>query len=796
MPVGILSLKNNLINFGNPFLNLQSMYRFPRHLLFSLFIIALILWLPVSVEAQNASVRGFVYEKKSGEPVIFTNVYLKKTTYGAVTDVNGYFLIPSVPPGDYTLMVTFVGYDTLALPISLKAGEVVNKKLYVEERAILLSGALISAEKQEAKTETKTSVAKITPKQIKQIPTIGGQPDLAQYLQVLPGVIFTGDQGGQLYIRGGSPVQNKVIMDGAIIYNPFHSIGLFSVFETDIIRNADIYTGGFNAEYGGRISSVMDITTRDGNKKRVAGKAGASTFGARLLVEGPLKKQTDEGSSSSFIFSFKNSYLSQSSKVFYSYVDPEGLPFDYTDLYGKLSFNSANGSKVNFFGFSYNDKVNYEDISDFHWNSGGGGSNFLVIPERSPVIMQGNFAYSTYNMTLMESDGLPRESSIKGFNAGLGFNYILSRDELRYGMDMQGFKTDFRFYNSVNRLIEQTDNTTELGAFVKYKANLGKWIIEPGFRIQWYASLADLSPEPRLAMKYRVNDHVRLKMATGLYSQNLISANSDKDVVNLFYGFISGPDNLPSEFDGEEITHKLQKAGHVVMGVEYDIFKYISLNFEAYYKNFTQLTNLNRNKVYDDTDEYWDKPDELKKDFVIETGKAYGIDMSIKYDYKNFYFWGTYSLGYVDRYNGAFHYPTHYDRRHNVNLVGSVFWGEDKQWQFDIRWNFGSGFPFTKTAGYYGKLTFANGINTDYTTSNEELGIQYDVINDGRLPTYHRMDVNLKRKIQLRETTFLEIDASVTNVYDRKNVFYFDRLKGETVYQLPVLPSLGLTLIF
>ena len=110
------------------------------------------------------------------------------------------------------------------------------------------------------------------------------RPDLAQYLQVLTGVIFSGDQGGQLYIRGGTPIQNKVLMDGMVIYNPFHSIGLYSVFDADIIRGADIYTGGFNAEYGDRISSIMDITTRDGNKKRIAGKVSANTFTAKALV--------------------------------------------------------------------------------------------------------------------------------------------------------------------------------------------------------------------------------------------------------------------------------------------------------------------------------------------------------------------------------------------------------------------------------------------------------------------------------------------------------------------------------
>jgi len=239
--------------------------------------------------AATGAIRGFVYDKENGEPVIFTNVYLSGTTYGASTDVNGHYTISRVPPGNYTLTVTYLGYDTLKIPITLKEKQIITKKLTMEKSAIQLGYVEISAERQEARTEIQTSLIKITPKQIKQIPTIGGEPDLAQYLQVLPGVIFTGDQGGQLYIRGGSPIQNKVLLDGMIIYNPFHSIGLFSVFDADIIRNADVYTGGFNAEYGGRISSIMDITIRDGNKKRIAGKLSVNPFSSKLLVEGPIK---------------------------------------------------------------------------------------------------------------------------------------------------------------------------------------------------------------------------------------------------------------------------------------------------------------------------------------------------------------------------------------------------------------------------------------------------------------------------------------------------------------------------
>jgi hypothetical protein len=767
-----------------------------------LILAAQLLLISILSFSQTGTIKGFVYNKASGEPVIFTNVYLYQTSYGSATDVNGYFIITKVPAGGYTLMVTYLGYDTLRIPVSLQAGGVITKQLYMQGSAINLETINISAEYQEARTETKTSVVKITPKDIGQIPSIGGQPDLAQYLQVMPGVVFTGDQGGELYIRGGSPIQNKVLLDGVTVYKAFHSIGLFSVFETDIIRNADIYTGGFGAEYGGRISSVMDITTRDGNRQRFAGKIGASTFGANLLLEGPFKKaKENSGGSAGFILSAKGSFLEQSSKLFYNYIDTAGLPFNFIDLYGKISVQAANGSKVNFYGFHYRDKVNeYRGISDFNWHSTGIGTNFLVIPGRSSFIMEGHIAYSDYTISLTEATSPERTSSISGFDVGLDFTYFLGKDELKFGLEQIGSSTDYFFVNAANLVISQAENTTEIGLYAKYKLTAGKFLFEPSFRVQWYASLSSISPEPRLAIKYNVTKHFRLKFAGGLYSQNLISARSDRDVVNLFYGIVSGPDNLPDEFNGKPVTHALQKATHLILGAELDIARNMSINIEAYYKKFNQLTNLNRNKIYDENKSP-EQPDLLKKDFIIEEGDAYGLDMTLKYDQKRFYCWIVYSYAFVDRYyediNGDLqHYYPHFDRRHNINLVGTYRFGSQLTWELSARWNFGSGFPFTQTQGYYEKNTFDDGIYSDYISNNGELGIIYGNLNEGRLPTYHRLDLNLKKRFYLNEVSKIDIDLSLVNVYNRKNVFYRDRITGEIVNQLPFMPSLGVTWTF
>ena len=769
------------------------------------FLLAIFMIISVLAFAQgDNSIKGFVYEKSNGEPVMFANVYLKGTTLGSTTDINGYFSITRIPDGKYMLLVTMVGFDTITDYVSVKNNEILNKKYNLEEGAIQLEAVNITADKIEARTETKTSVVNITPKTITKIPSVGGQADLAQYLQVLPGVVFTGDQGGQLYIRGGSPIQNKVLLDGMIVYNPFHSIGLFSVFDTDIIRNAEVYTGGFGAEYGGRVSSVMDITTRDGNKKRISGKIGGSTFGAKVMVEGPIKKaQKDNDMTISFIVSAKNSYLEQTSQSIYkSLLKGEVLPYNFQDVYGKVSLNAANGSKINFFGFNFNDQVNnYKSISDFSWISYGGGANFVLIPGKSPVLIEGNVAYSNYNAKLSESNNPGRSSTINGFNAGFTFSYFLGKNTLKYGVEMLGFKTVFDYSKASGRIrINQTENTTELGAFVKYKWQLDKLIVEPSMRIHWYASLSEISPEPRIAIKYNVNDWFRMKAAAGMYSQNLIAANSDRDVVNLFYGFLSGQDNIPKKFNGETVKTKLQKANHYIVGTEFDVMDNMTLNVEGYLKDFVQLTNMNRNQLYSENNHPDDIPESQWRDFMIENGKAYGVDVSVKYEFLRWYVWLAYSLAYVNKNyendNGELvNYRTHYDRRHNINTIVTYTGGARKQWEFSGRWNMGTGFPFTQVSGFYEQYPF-NNMNAEIVSTNGELGIIYAELNKGQLPVYHRLDVDVKRKFWFGDNTILEADFSVTNIYNRNNIFYIDIVTSEQIYQLPLMPSLGLTLTF
>ena len=768
----------------------------------------------ISASAQ-CTVKGVLFDEKNGEAVPFANVVLyerdpsganveKQTTHGCATDINGFFLINKVPEGSYTLKVKYVGYEEYAEQLTLKKNKTVTLTIHLKPTAQTLKAVEITDNRiEERKMQTQVSVEKIRAAQIQQMPSIGGTADIAQYMQVLPGVSSTGDQGGQLYIRGGSMIQNLCLLDGMIVYNPFHSIGLYSIFETDVILNADIYTGGFGAEYGGRLSSVMDITTRDGNKRHHSGKIGINTFGASLILEGPLKRESETSKSTiSYLLTAKNSYLSTTSAWFYPYVDG-GLPFDFLDLYGKLSINSGTGSKLNLFGFRFDDKVsNYQAIADYHWQNYGAGTNFMLVTGAS-AILDGSVAYSKYNISLDDGSNDKKYSEIGGFNAQMQITNFIGQNKIKYGLSIEGYSTDYQFVNSYNKRISQREPSTSLSLFATYKWNAGKWLIDPGLRLISYATLGSFHLEPRLAVKYNAMDNLRFKFAGGFYSQIFLDARSDNDIVNLFNGFLTGSAdlNVPSTFRGNDITTCVQQAKHAVFGVEYDLTEHITLNAEFYYKHFDQLLNANRNKIYDDNDPVYNsgqyaQPEYLRKDYIIEEGYASGFDFSMRADLERLYLWATYSLGFVERSNEIQTYNPHYDRRHTVNILATYALGEWREWEVSARWTFGSGYPFTQTQGIFSQLLFGGSIVSDYTQENGEYSLHYADLYKGRLPSYHRLDVGVKRKFSLGTRSILELSLSATNLYSRENIFYFNRITFERVNQLPILVCLGATLTF
>jgi hypothetical protein len=570
------------------------------------------------------------------------------------------------------------------------------------------------------------------------------------------------------------------------------------------VKTVDVYTGGFESKYGGRVSSVMDITYRDGNRREFGGRVSASPFLAKMVLEGPIGKVTKEKAApGSYVFSAKHSLLDYTSKSLYPKVnDGNGLPFNFTDVYGKVTFNGDGGTKVSAFGFHNQDSVNY-DIANLRWDASGGGVNFLMVPSGSPLFIRGHVNGSNYQTTFAETAQEPRYSKIGGFDLGFDFSYFLKNEsEMNYGFNINGFNTEFVTYNEAKRKIEAINFTTEIGSYFNYRLIKRRWVIQTGLRVQVYASLNTISPEPRLGLKYNANENLRFKFSGGRFSQNFTSASSDKDVVNLFNGLLSAPTNVQEDFvtqfqNVKNTKNGLQYAWHAIVGMEFDLGKNWSFNIEGYYKYFSQLSNINQNKLYDDVSQFELIDDVFKKDFIIETGQSYGIDFLAKYSKDRLFLWAVYSFGKNTRWDGFANYAPVFDRRHNVNLVGSYLFGKAKNYELNIRWNLGSGLPFTPTAGYYQGENFSGGVTSNYVTNNpSSITTLLGTFNSQRLPYYHRLDITFKKQFNFKNKDVMEIVASITNVYNRNNIFYVNRITSKIIYQFPILPSFGLNYKF
>lgn len=757
---------------------------------------SLFLFFSNSLFSQTGQIRGRVVDA-NGEPLVSATVFIPELKLGAYTNESGIFSINKVPDGTHGVIAMYLGYDSTYQVIDIARDQTVTIRLVLNERYLSTEEVEIVAQKTGEINTKQVDLGKIgiSNREINLLPSIG-TPDLAQFLQVLPGVVFTGDQGGQVYIRGGTPIQNMVLLDGMIIYSPFHSIGLFSVFDPDYIRSVDVYSAAFPGQYGGRISSVIDIKTRNGSFNGIKVKAHANPFMAGVLLEGPMGKPKRQGRGSSFILSARNNYIDQTSPTLYNYInDSTGLPYNFLDIYGKLTFSDG-VNYLNIFGFRQTDNVNFEFPANISWDAFGGGANFQLLPSGAGAIISGNFAYSQYKTGLRsQSENFPRESSISGFNGGLNVGYIInSIDEFAFGVTFLGFSTDYTFTNSFGLITESIANNTEAALYAKYKkvvkvGDIDRMVIEPSIRLHYFNDQTHLSAEPRLRAKLNLPS-VSFSFATGLYTQNLVAAVSDRDVVNLFQGFLSAPTALANRVK----DHNLQTSWHAVGGVEMELFPNLTTSIEGWLKRFTQLTGINRLKVF---------PSD--PNFITETGNAFGVDLLLKYQTPQLYLYGTYGWAKVERTDQTQTYSPVWDRRHTVNLVGAYNTGtfpnqgrrpkfKESKWEFSTRWTMGSGFPFTQTQGYFEKVNFLdNGVQTDIFNQNGTLGlILSDELNGGRLPYYHRLDFSAKRRWVLKQKVLIELSANAINVYDRDNIFYFDRIRFAPVYQLPFLPTLGL----
>ena len=733
--------------------------------LIPLIILAALIFAPAAYSQEYGTIRGVVVDSVNGEALSYASVGIKELNQGAYTDVRGYFVITRVPAGKvFTLMITYVGYGTKQMKVSVKPGKVSNVQIKLAPAGVEMQVVEQVAERIARKNETDISLDRIAVRQLEALPQ-GVETDVFRSIKMMPGVQSTSDVSAQYYVRGGGSDQNLVLIDGVTLYNPFHALGLFSAIDPDIINSLDFYKGGFGAEYGGRLSSVMSIVTKDGNKNKFGMKATTSFLTGKVLLEGPIPD-------GSFIITGRKSY---STEILKKFLNDKNVPSDFYDLAFKLNYSNPNfleGSKFLVNGFFSGDNVsnNSPYIEDYKWSNNMFSFRWFQVGD-SPLFYEIGTSVSTFTGEVIPkySGTRPLTNSISDYGLNMNFNYIFdNRDEINIGFHIKQIQNKLWMKTDKDNETVYDNSNANIVLFGKYKflrfENFG---VDIGARVNAASLSAGGSKaavlEPRLNVTYKPFSFLSFKAAVGRYRQELVTITDENDVINIFEPWIVVPVYL-----------KTPTSDHYIAGFTIDFSDYLKFTTEGYYKTMTNLVFKNYNKIYEDD-----------PDFVNGDGESYGGEFSVKYNREPLNVTISYTRGYAYKIVDGKRYYPRYDSRDNVNFFFDIDLG--KGWQFGANWIYSSGLPFTQILGFYDRMY----VNDLFAPWYEDQRLPYTMLgtqNLGRLPDYHRLDLSLSKKFDLGFMRF-GFDLNVINVYNIKNIFYFKRDTGERVNMLPFLPT-------
>jgi len=778
-----------------------------------------------SVLAQSGAVNGFVRDASDGEPLAYCNVYLDGTELGAATSDRGYFYIGHVPQGKYELVASFVGYKSERRSLSVSPNQVVNLNIELAPGAIEVKEVKVTADRARFEREVEVSAVRLETKQLQFIPKVGGEVDLFRTIQLLPGVIATSDFSNRLYIRGGSPDQNLILLDGITVYNPSHLFGLFSPFIADAVSDVTLLAGGFPAKYGGRLSSVLDVTTKEGNSKRLTGNASASVLAVQGLVEGPLPGAKDKGQSTkdraggkdegqrtedegesgndqvqgaegsavvrfqpsgSFLLAGRRTYLPD---VLLRAFGVDGLGYYFYDLMGKANYEPWKDSRFTLTGLAAEDVLDFWDPEDpdglrakLAWGNRGASLRwnrvFTPILYGEVVGAWSNF-FSNFNVDLGSSTDAQMSTDLTDFTlkadltwyAGdrhtldLGFDGRFARSSMSFAYDTSGYHT--------------ADTLWPLAAYVdeKWEVVPGRLYLKPGFRLCYYTKGRRFAPEPRLGLKYHPARNTALNLAVGRFTQPMVTLNSTDAVFSIYDMW------LPVQG-----TQALPTALHFITGAEQWLKRDVILSLEGYYKDYGNLLETR----YGD---YFTPPESL----LAADGYSFGADLMLRKTEGRVNGWVSYSYMWTRRSIGDEAYHPHYDRRHNANVVLSfprLLWGMD----VSAKWTLGTGLPYSGSVGYYPRYQYRP-VDPNWWRRPEWNFIKgpRDAF---RYPVYHRLDAGLTRTW---EKKWGEISAflDVTNLYNARNVLLYYWEIGDdglpvrhSIGMIPILPTIGVKVRF
>lgn len=478
-------------------------------------------------QQTSGTVSGFVKDAMSGEPIAFASVYLEAEAATAVSGQNGYYVLGSIPAGNHTIVFSVIGYRRLEKTIFVGGGESVRLDVRLQSEPIQMSEVIVTAKKARFKKEIDIGVRPLELKDLKIAPGLIEQ-DLFRSLQMLPGVVTVSDFSSALYIRGGSPDQNLVLLDGVTVYNPYHLGGLFSTFSLDALKGAELHSGTFPADYGNAVSSVLDVEMKQGNSERFEGKADISLLSSKLVFEGPIPK-------GSFLVSGRRTYIDALTYAISKFRHDEDIHFPYYfyDLQSKVNFDLSEKNRLTVSGFFGDDVISIDESDeklDFRWGNYTVGLKWrwIVTPKILSTLL---LTKGRYRVSLADVYGplssKPIESKIR-----MGIGDVSAKEDVTFFPNrVHTLKVGWegKLLDINNWLSEDTtvfaNSHQKPEYFAMYLSD--KWQLSPvlllniGIRGEYFSIGKYFRASPRLGAKYFLSENLALKAGWGQYCQFL-----------------------------------------------------------------------------------------------------------------------------------------------------------------------------------------------------------------------------------------------------------------------------------
>ncbi|MBU1100857.1 MAG: TonB-dependent receptor [Bacteroidetes bacterium] len=736
------------------------------HIRITSFLLAFLLLYGYSIANNlpdgDVTISGFIKDASSGEELIGTNIILylpgDDNSYfrGVASNRYGFYALPGIASGTYYIEFRNVGYRTHrdTLIISVSSGSL-KYDAFLDEEDILLSEVTVSAQRE---SKAIVSEIKLTHNMLKSLPTMSGEVDIFKSLVLLPGVQTATEISSGLYIRGGSPDQTLTLVDNMMVYNPSHLGNFASTFNSNAVQDIILVKGAYPAEYGGRLSSVLDIKLRSGTKEKEKANFGLGTLNSYVTLEGPLNDK------STFLLSGRSMYYDLVQKTVFS--DSENPYYNFHDLNAKFTYELSDKDALSLSAFYSRDKLyspdNAGDLEyEMSWLNGSVSLNWMRSSEK--YISNTAISYVQYQFDSKLDNGLQSiqasdyfaSSKLSDVNLSSDFEIFLHENhKMKTGLQIFMHNYDLIASDIYHNALENDSDlrtkilSIESSAFMQLESQITAQLkSNVGTRIYYFKNQKRVNIEPRVSFMYSFDEAFSVKAAYSLTHQ-FIHLMFRNDI------------SLPTDFwfpSTKEISPS--RSQQFVVGLESELFdKQYLVSVEAYYRDMKDIYEFKENAKF--------SPSTPIVDLLTKgQGEAYGIEFFLNKTVGSFTGWIGYTYSFTRRLFddlniGRIYYPR-YDRRNDISVVLS--YKMSKNFSLSATWNYASGQGMTMPYAQYQGQKIGN-------QTGSELLLFYSERNGHKLPDYHKLDISASYDFQFDDSE-LTVYMSLYNVYNRQNIF-------------------------